>query len=99
MSPFTAEALVLLYGSAINNVLFTAVGRMSHVYNGIRCRFSNCQTKVYRLFLAILRYVKRKPAIEGTTKPRGGYRYTVYCLGIPLYGKKYDAVFYFVLNF
>ena len=32
-----------------------------------------------------------------STKPRGGYRYTVYCHGIPLYGKKYVKVFHFVL--
>ena len=38
-------------------------------------------------FYAILRYINRKSAIAGTIKPRGGYRYTVYCHGIPISGK------------
>ena len=37
--------------------------------------------------------------IEGTTKPRGGYPYTVYFHGIPLFGKKYDVAFHFDLVF
>ena len=37
----------------------------------------------------------RQPTIEGTTKPRGGYRCTVYRHGIPLSGEKDDITFYF----
>ena len=40
------------------------------------------------------------PPVYGTlndNKTKGGYRYTVYCHGIPLYGKKYYVVFHFVL--
>ena len=44
-------------------------------------------------------FLKRKSAIEGTTKPRGGCRYTVYCHGIPLYGKKCYVAFHFDLVF
>ena len=44
--------------------------------------FQNCQ-RVYRVFSARLRYIERKEAIEGTTKPRGGTN-TVYCHSIPL---------------
>ena len=53
----------------------------------------NCQTKVYRGFSASLRYIERKSAIEGTTKQRGGYRYTFYCHGIPLSGKNTMSLF------
>ena len=43
--PFTAEPHVLLYSSAINNVLFKAVGRqMSHIYNGIQNNVPVCIT-------------------------------------------------------
>ena len=38
-------------------------------------------------FSASLRFIERNSAIEGTAKPRGRYRYTVYCHGIPLSGK------------
>ena len=41
----------------------------------------NCETKVYRGFSASLRYIERKSAVEGTTKPRERYRYLE---GIPL---------------
>ena len=40
--------------------------------------FQNCQTKVYRwIFRQSVygTYIERKSAIEGTTKPREGYRY------------------------
>ena len=59
----------------------------------------NSQTKVYRGFPLSLRYSERKSAIESTTKPRGGYRYTVYCHGIPLSDKKNDVAFLFDLVF
>ena len=57
----------------------------------------NCEKNVGR-FSARLRYIERKSALESTTKPRGGYRYTVYCHGIPLSGKRYDVTF-FLLRF
>ena len=42
--------------------------------------------------------ISRQFTVHSTiTKPRGRYRYTVYCHGIPLYGKKYVKVFHFVL--
>ena len=59
----------------------------------------NCQINVYRGFSASIRYIERKSAIDGTTKPRGEYRYTVYCHGMPLSGKKYDVAVHFDLVF
>ena len=66
----------------------------------------NCQTKVYGVISASLRYMERKTTNEGTTKPRGGYRYlpftvTVYlflgkirCLSSKLPNKGIPAVSY-----
>ena len=45
-------------------------------------------------FPSVYGTMNEKSAIEGTTKPRGGYRYTVYCHGISLSGKNYDVAFY-----
>ena len=39
---------------------------------------------MYGGFSASLWYIERNSATEGTTKPGGEYRYTVYCHGIPL---------------
>ena len=57
------------------------------------------QIKVYRVFPAILRYIERKSTIEGPTKRRGGYRYTVYRHRIPFSGKKCNVAFHFDLFF
>ena len=61
--------------------------------------FQTCQTKLYRGFSASLRHIERKSAIEGITKPSGGYRYNIYYHGKPLSGKTYDTAFYFDLIF
>ena len=55
--------------------------------------FKTANQEVYRSFPPSLQYIEEKLAVEGRTKSRGGYRYTVYCHDIPLYGKKYDVIF------
>ena len=49
----------------------------------------NCQTRVDYSggFFASLRRIERRSVIEGTIKPRWGYRCAVYCQGIPVSGK------------
>ena len=59
--------------------------------------FSKCQTTLDHWFPASLRYISQFTVHSTTTKPRVGYRYTVYCHGIPLDGNKYVEVFHFVL--
>ena len=39
--------------------------------NTMSVSIQTCQTKVYRVFYASLRYIERKPTIEGAQKPRG----------------------------
>ena len=70
----------------------------TYFWQEIRCRFSKPPNESIPVdFPPIyLRYIERKSAIiiEGTTKPRGGgYRYTVYCHGIPLSGKNTISLF------
>ena len=43
------------------------------------------------VFSSSLRYIELQSANEGTSKPRGGYRYTVCGHGTPLSGEKYDV--------
>ena len=58
-------------------------------------KFSKYQ-KLYTIdFQARLRYISQF-TVHSTTKPKGEYRCTVYCHGIPLYGKK-KSRFSFVL--
>ena len=61
----------------------------------IRCLNSKLP-KIYRWISASSRYIERKSAIEGEAKPREGYRYTVYCHGIPLSGK--NTMSFFILT-
>ena len=59
-----------------------------------RClNLKKCQKRYTGGFYSSLWYIERKLANEGTTKPRGGDRYTVYCYGIPLSGKTFDIIF------
>ena len=56
--------------------------------------FKNAKKRYPVDFSSVYGTMNEKSAIEGTTKPRGGYRYTVYCHGISLSGKNYDVAFY-----
>ena len=56
-----------------------------------------CQTTVYHWSTASLLYISQF-TVYSTTIPRGGYGYTVYCHGLPLYGKNYRG-FSFCLGF
>ena len=57
----------------------------------------NCQIKVYRGFLPVYGTLNENQLLRAQKKTKRGYRYTVYCHGIPLSGKKDDADFYFDL--
>ena len=49
--------------------IYRLLSRYTSFWQKYIVAFQNCQTKVYRGFYASLRYIGRKSAIEGTTKP------------------------------
>ena len=55
--------------------------------------FKTAKQRYTGIFFASLRYIERESAIESRTKRRGGYRYTVYCHGIPLSGDNTMSLF------
>ena len=65
--------------------LFLAKNKMS--------LFKTAKQRYTGIFFASLRYIERESAIESRTKRRGGYRYTVYCHGIPLSGDNTMSLF------
>ena len=72
----------------------------------IMSRYTYFWQKHYVAFQNCQRYTVDFPPVYGILNenkllraqlPRGGYQYTVYCLGIPLSGKTYDVAFHPVL--
>ena len=61
--------------------------------------FKTTQQRYIGGLYASLRYIEGKLAVEGTTKPRGGYRYTVYRHGILISGKNTISLFILTLVF